>query len=85
MRFAWLRKKRADAVPGNEGITHRLILVAYNLVWWLPVVLPLARVIDYRAGFTLFLAITLVRAAVNLIRNNVLTPEQGEFFPLRSP
>lgn len=63
----------------------RTILTAYNLVWWLPLVLTLTRVIGFRARSVSFLAITLIRALANAIRVNVLPPEQAQVFPLRSP
>ena len=58
---------------------------AYNVVWWILVVLPLTGLIDYRTGLIAFAAVTFVRAVANLFRNNLLAPEQGETFPLRAP
>ena len=84
MRFAWLREK-SDAVPTQPSAINRLILIAYNVIWWAPIVLGFTRVIDYWTGFVAFLIITLFRAIANVVRNNVLTPEQAETFPLRSP
>ena len=60
-------------------------MIVYNLIWWIPVVLPFTGVIDYRTGLITFAAVTFVRAVANLFRNNFLTPEQGETFPLRAP
>ena len=85
MRFAWLRKDSANTVSVKQSFTNRLIYVAYNVVWWIPVVLALVGTIGYRTGFVAFFIITLIRAAANLYRNNVLEPEQAESFPLRSP
>ena len=85
MRFAWLRKDSATTVSVKQSFTNRLIYVAYNVVWWIPVVLALVGTIDYRTGFVAFFIITIIRAAANLYRNNVLEPEQAESFPLRSP
>jgi hypothetical protein len=85
MRFAWLREKSGNDDPVEQSLGNRLILIAYNLVWWIPIILPFTKVIDYRTGFVAFLIITVVRAIANLIRNNVLPPEQGERFPLRAP
>jgi hypothetical protein len=85
MRFAWLREKSCDPAPVQPGGTNRLIVIVYNLVWWVPIVLGFTKVIDYRTGFITFAAITIFRAMVNVVRNNVLTPEQAETFPLRSP
>lgn len=85
MRFAWLREKSGSDASVQQSLTNRLIFIAYNVVWWIPVVLPFTKVIDYRTGFMVFFAVTFIRAMANLYRNNVLTPEQGESFPLRSP
>jgi hypothetical protein len=35
-------------------------------------------------GFIAFFVVTIIRAGVNLLRNNILKPEQAENFPLRS-
>ena len=59
--------------------------MTYNVVWWLPVALPLLGLISYTAGLVLFLAISLIRAGVNLYRNNVMPLEAAVRFPLRSP
>jgi hypothetical protein len=85
MRFAWLREKSGSDAPVETSLTNRLILIAYNLVWWIPVVLPFTKAIDYRTGFIAFFVITLTRALVSLYRNNILSPERGESFPLRAP
>jgi hypothetical protein len=84
MRFAWLRKNSANYVPVEQSFTNRLIYIAYNVVWWIPIVLPFTKIIDYRTGFIAFFVITIIRAGVNLYRNNVLNPEQAESFPLRA-
>ena len=60
-------------------------MVAYNVAWWIPIILPFTNTIDYRTGFIAFLVVTLIRLVANLIRNNVLKPEQAESFPLRAP
>ena len=85
MRFAWLRETSEDSAPAQPSAINRLILIAYNVIWWVPIVLGFIKVIDYRTGFVAFLIITLLRAIANAVRNNVLTPEQAETFPLRSP
>jgi hypothetical protein len=85
MRFAWIRENSADTVPVKQSFASRLIFIAYNLVWWLPILLTFVGIIDYRTGFVAFFAITIIRAGANLYRNNVLTPEQAESFPLRAP
>jgi len=69
----------------QQSFTNRLIFIAYNVVWWIPIVLPFTGLIDYRTGFIAFFVITIIRAAVNLYRNNVLKPEQADSFPLRAP
>jgi len=87
MRFAWQKKKSADNVPDamkSTGLT-RLITAAYNIIWWLPIVLTFTGIIDYRTGFIAFLTITIIRLLVNLIRNNLLTLEHAKRFPLRMP
>jgi hypothetical protein len=85
MRFAWLQENSANATPSKPAFTNQLILAAYNVVWWIPIVLAFAKIIDYRTGFIAFAAVTAVRAAANLYRNNMLTLEQGQKFPLRAP
>ena len=85
MRFAWLRENSSDPVPDNQSTSDRIIYITYNVIWWIPIVLTLTKIIDYRTGFIAFFAITVIRAAANLYRNNVLEPDQAEFFPLRAP
>ena len=85
MRFAWLRKNSANQVSVKQSFTNRLIFIAYNVVWWIPIVLPFIGAIDYRTGFIAFFVVTVIRAGANLYRNNVLKPEQAESFPLRAP
>ena len=84
MRFAWQRKNSADKVPAKQSSTDRIIYIIYNVVYWLPIVLTVTKVIDYRTGFITFSIILIIRAAANLYRNNT-SPEQGEYFALRSP
>jgi hypothetical protein len=84
MRFAWLRTKEsrdAPAATSGERLTH----IAYNVVWWVPVVMPILGVISYRVGFVAFLAITVVRALVNVYRINVMPVAAAERLPLRQP
>ena len=71
----------------KRGFTHplNLIMLAYNIVWWLPIILAFTGTIDYNTGFMTFFAVTVIRLVANLVRNNVLKPEQGESFPLRAP
>ena len=85
MRFAWLREQSGDPAPAQPSATNKLIVIVYNLIWWVPIVLGFFKVIDYRTAFITFLIITIFRAIANVVRNNALTPEQAETFPLRSP
>jgi len=85
MRFAWLRKTAYSDRTFPPSGTDRALLVSYNLIWWIPIVLPLAQVISYHAGFVAFFLITVLRAAVNAYRINVLPPEKAMAFPLRQP
>ncbi|MFC2021878.1 hypothetical protein ACFLTR_01500 [Chloroflexota bacterium] len=71
--------------PGRLRGTRRFIFFIYNIVYWAPIVLPFTPVMDYRTGFITFFWIVVVRAIVNAYRNNFLTLEQGERFPLRVP
>ena len=63
----------------------RFIFFVYNIVYWVPIVLPFIPLMDYRTGFITFFSIVVIRAIVNAYRNNFLTLEQGERFPLRIP
>ena len=85
MRFAWLQKNSANQGTTEPSFANRLTLIAYNVVWWIPIVLPFIGVIDYRTGFITFFVISLIRGGANLYRNNVLPLEQGVSFPFRSP
>ena len=84
MRFAWLNNNAADQDSTKQSSLYRLVYIAYNLVWWLPIVLAFTKMIDYQTAFIAFFVISIIRAVVNVYRNNVLDPEQGESFPLRA-
>ena len=86
-RFAWQKENSADPVPIKLRFTHplNLIFVAYNVVYWIPMILPFTRIIDYRTGFIAFFVVIIIRAVANLYRNNILKWEQAEIFPLRIP
>ena len=86
-QFAWQRKNSADPVPVKLRFTHplNLIFVAYNVVYWIPMILPFTKIIDYRTGFIAVFVVIIIRAIANLYRNNFLTLEQAEIFPLRIP
>ena len=77
MRFAWLRQHGIIEASADGNTTNRLILIVYNVIWWVPIILAFAGIIDYRTGFIAFATITAIRAGVNLYRNNILPPEQG--------
>ena len=85
MRFVLLRKNSTNPVPAKLRFTHplNLIMVAYNVVWWIPIVLTFTKTIDYHTGFIAFFVVTIIRLVANLIRNNVLKPEQADNFPFR--
>ena len=87
MRFAWIRKKSSAGDPPKRLFTHplNLLMMAYNIVWWIPIILPFTGTIEYRTGFIAFFVVTIIRLVANLIRNNVLKGEQAESFPLRAP
>ena len=85
MRFAWLNKDSDNDRPEEkESLTRRLIYIAYNIFWWIPIVLAVFKIIDLRTAFIALFVLTFIRAVVNLYRNNVLNPEQAESFPLRA-
>jgi hypothetical protein len=85
MRFAWLREQSGEHVSVKPSLANRLTFIAYNVIWWIPIVLAFTKIIDYRTAFIAFLVITIIRAIANVIRNNVLTLEQAEIFPFRAP
>ena len=84
MRFAWLRKKQGIEDP-TMSTGARLIYIGYNVIWWLPVVLVVLGVWSYRAGAIAFVVVTVFRALTLLYRNNVLSIEAAQRFPLHSP
>ena len=86
MRFAWLRKKSDDPIPAKLRFTHplNLIYLTYNFIYWIPIVLPFTGAIDYTTGFILFFIVIVIRGIANIVRNNIIKPEQGETFPLRA-
>jgi len=84
MRFAWQKKNSANHVSVKKSFTNRLTFIAYNVVWWIPIVLAVTKIIDYWTALIALFVLTFIRAVVNLYRNNVLNPEQAENFPLRA-
>ena len=87
MRFAWIRQKANRDAPPKKVFTHpmNLLMMVYNIVWWIPIILPFTGVISYTAGFIFFLVVTIIRMVANLARNNILDLENAEEFPLRAP
>ena len=84
MRFAWINKDSANNVPTKQNSINRAIYIAYNLIWWIPIVLAIFKIIDYQTAFVALFFLTATRAVVNLYRNNILNPQQAKYFPLRS-
>lgn len=86
-RFAWDREKTVGGEPKRLGIDHpsTWILIIYNVVYWIPMLLPWTSLMTYRAGVVGVSVIIAIRTAANLYRNNVLTFERAEVFPLRIP
>ena len=84
MRFAWINKDSTNDVPTEQSSINRVIYIVYNLIWWIPIVLAVFKIIDYRTAFIALFILTAIRAVVNLFRNNVLNPKQAENFPLRA-
>ncbi len=86
-QLAWQRKNLGGQGPAKLRFTHprNLIFLAYNIIYWIPFILPFTKIIDYRTGFIAFFVVIIIRAVANLYRNNVLKLEQAESFPLRSP
>ncbi|TNF31657.1 MAG: hypothetical protein EP329_12010 [Deltaproteobacteria bacterium] len=86
-RFAWERKHSEDPRPRKVGGGHPYtwILVVYNLVYWVPIVLPVTPAMSYRDGVVGLTVLIAVRAALNLVRNNLLSLDQAEVFPFRIP
>ena len=44
MRFAWLRTKEKRDAPAATS-AERSTLIAYNVVWWIPIVLSIIGVL----------------------------------------
>ena len=85
MRFAWLRENSGKDKSIKSSLLNKLIMITYNVIWWLPIVLAFTKVIDYKTGFYYFFLITVFRALSNLFRNNILKGEKAEIFPFRAP
>ncbi len=85
MRFAWVRKNSTEDAPLKPGMINRLIYIIYNVFYWVPILLPFLGIIDYSTGFFVLAVNLFIRLSANLYRNNALTLQQAETFPLRSP
>jgi len=85
MRFAWLRTNYGSEAEQPSSGADRAILVAYNVVWWVPVVSTVLGITSYTTGLVIFTAGTIARAMINLYRNNIMPLEQAQDFPLRLP
>jgi hypothetical protein len=85
MRFAWQRENSPSKVPAQASLSSRIVYAAYNILYWVPIVLPFTRAMDYRTGFVVLFVVLIFRSAANLYRNNFLQLEQAETFPFRSP
>ena len=85
MRYAWLRKISANYVSVKQSPINRLILVAYNIAFWI-FLLPFITTMEYSTGFIVFTVLIFVRLGANLyINTSKLELEQYESFPLRTP
>ena len=67
--------------------THplNLVFVAYNVIYWIPIILAFTAIIEYRTGTIGFFVVIILRAVANLYRNNFLTLEKAEIYPFRIP
>ena len=70
----------------KRGVAHPLSLIrmAYNIIWWVPMLLSFTHVIDYRAGFIAFFSVTVFRLFINIYVNYALDIEKFERFPLKA-
>lgn len=87
MRFKWRVKQLPTRVITKRKfvILLNIVMISYNLIWWIPIVLAFTNTISYGLGFWSFFAITVFRLGANLYRNNVLDFDRARYFPLRSP
>ena len=85
MTLARQVRKSESYTPAKQSLSNKIIVVAYNLIWWVPIAFPMVGLTDYRTGSIIFFLITSTRAFINLYRVNILRPEQAMNFPLRSP
>lgn len=85
MRFARLSPDTAPNVNLLRDALYTVIFVAYNIIYWLPMIFVILGNIDLPTAFVSFSIIIAVRTALNFYRMNVLPMEQGKIFPLRAP
>ena len=69
----------------RPGLLVFPIYVAYNIAYWMPLVLVLTNTLDDATGFSACAVMLAVRAVFHLYRNNLLTAEQAMRFPFRAP
>ena len=55
--------------PDRLRGTGRFIFLVYNIVYWVPIVLPFTPAMDYRTGFIAFFWIVVSRAIINAYRS----------------
>jgi len=79
-----VQKNELNGTAVQSGCVNPLIRFVFNLVWWIPIVLAFTGHIDYATGFVTFGLITAMRLVANLYRNNVLSPKEAIYFPLRA-
>lgn len=85
-RFAWERKKTGGSPRTlGKGHPYTWILIVYNAVYWIPMLLPWTSLMSYRQGVIGLVILIGVRAAANVYRNNFMTLDRAEIFPLRIP
>jgi len=87
MRFVWQAKKIKTSVSTERRFVPllNLVMIAYNVIWWFPLVFAFTHTISYEFGFWSFFAITIFRLTANWYRSNILDFEDGRYFPLRTP
>lgn len=74
-------------IRGSSGITsrERLIFMAYNPVWWVPIVRAIVGAISYWGRHARVLHPDAIRALLHAYLINVMPAEAAQRFPLRIP
>ena len=80
MRFARQLKN-----PIKPGCAVYPIYAAYNIAYWMPLVLALFNTIDDSTAFSACAVMLAVRTVFHIYRNNFLTAEQAFRMPFRAP